>query len=468
MNITNITFSILEKIEKANKDFDLFNGGDKILVGLSGGADSVSLLLALNTLSEKYRFSLYALHVNHMIRDAEADRDEEFARSLCEKNGIEFFCERVDVPSFCKKSGESLELCARNVRYKAFENVCKTHGITLVATAHNACDNAETVLFNLVRGSGIRGLCGIPAKRSLCKGVKVIRPLIYAERCEIEEYLGFMGQNFVTDSTNTDTDYTRNFIRSRVIPMLKKINPALEQSISRTAKLHRQDEEYLCLTAKQYMTNDLHELSTLHESILSRVVINLFEEVSDETLSEFHVNRLCESIYSYDGKDTSLSFPDGMSAKLVNGKLEFIKDGGKSIKINDFEIPLCKGEMIFEENPYALYISFDQNEDIPKTLKNKENIYKKYTTDYLYFDTIPSVLSVRNRHNGDKIYASGMNKSIKRLMLNSDYCADERYFVPFVCEGDKILLVPGVCTCDDCKMSDRKKEKISVSLYKKI
>ena len=122
--------------------------------------------------------------------------------------------------------------------------------------------------------------------------------------------------------------------------------------------------------------------------------------------------------------------------------------------------------MFFEENPYALYISFDQSEDNPKTLEYKENIYKKYTTDYLYFDKIPPVLYVRNRRDGDKIFSSGMNKSIKRLMTSSDYCPDERYLVPFVCDGEKILLVPGVSVCDNCKMSEENNKRISVSLYK--
>ena len=166
MNSNNITLSFQEKIDRANTDFCLFEGCEKILVGLSGGADSTSLLLVLKELSEKYSFTLYALHVNHMIRGEEADRDEEFARVLSKKLGVEFFCERVDVPSLSKESGTSLELCARNERYRAFEKICKKYGISHVATAHNACDNAETLVFNLVRGTGLKGLCGALPKEA--------------------------------------------------------------------------------------------------------------------------------------------------------------------------------------------------------------------------------------------------------------------------------------------------------------
>ena len=197
MNNTNITFALSEKIKRADRDFSLFDGAEKILVGLSGGADSTSLLISLCELSRDFGFELFALHVNHMIRGEEADRDENFAKALCQKYGVEFFCERVDVPHLCEKEGISLELCARNVRYNAFEKVCKTHGITHVATAHNALDNAETVVFNLVRGSGTRGLCGIPPKRKLCDGVTIIRPLIYAQRTEIEEFLSQKNETFV-------------------------------------------------------------------------------------------------------------------------------------------------------------------------------------------------------------------------------------------------------------------------------
>ena len=158
MNSVNITNSFLEKIKRADEDFCLFDGAEKILVGLSGGADSTALLLSLNELSKVFGFELFALHVNHMIRGAEADRDETFAKELCKKQGVEFVCERVDVPNLAKQTGESLELCARNVRYDVFGKVCKENGITHVATAHNSCDNSETVLFNLVRGSGTKGM----------------------------------------------------------------------------------------------------------------------------------------------------------------------------------------------------------------------------------------------------------------------------------------------------------------------
>ena len=465
MNINNITFSLLEKIEKANKDFHLFDGAEKILVGFSGGADSTCLVTALKEMSEKYGFTLYALHVNHMIRGEEADKDEEFARNLCKKLGIEFICERVDVPALALEKGESIELCARNVRYDLFAKICKNFGISHVATAHNACDNTETVLLNLVRGTGTRGLCGIPPKRMLCDGVMVIRPLIYTERKHIEAFLSEKSQDFVTDSTNLDSDYTRNFLRNDILPLLRNINPSLEESFARTSRLHMNDEDYLSSEAEKFVTDDIELLSGLHESVLSRVVIKLFSRVSDETPSELHVRTLCEKIYSCGTNTTSVSFPGCITAKLEKGKLRFEKDDRERHKTCEFEYPLCEGAIFFEENPYALYISFDENKDIPQTLENEENIYKKYTTDYLYFDTIPHVLRVRNRREGDKIYSGKMHKSIKRLMNNSPYTQRERFLLPFVCDNGEVILVPGVSMHDKCRKASDKKRCITVALY---
>ena len=177
---------IFEKIKQANEKYSLFPERAKILVALSGGADSVTLLLALKEYFPD--LMLYACHVNHMLRAEEADRDSLFAKELCGRLGIPIEILKTDVAKAAKEKSLSTELCAREIRYGFFEKVCKKYGITLVATAHTASDCAETVLFNLARGSTLPGLCGIPPKRNLCDGIEIIRPLIFVSRDEIEEY----------------------------------------------------------------------------------------------------------------------------------------------------------------------------------------------------------------------------------------------------------------------------------------
>ena len=234
-----------ELILKAIEQFSLIRKGDRVTVALSGGADSMSLLYALNSLKNELGISLFAAHLNHMIRGDEALRDEQFVKAECEKLGVKLFCERANIPEIAQKNGESLELCARKVRYTFLERVSNGG---LVATAHTASDNLETMLFNLARGTAIDGLCGIPPKRDI-----YIRPLIFVTRDDVEKYCKQESVPFVTDSTNLSDDYTRNKIRHKIIPVLKEINQNAETSAVNTALNLREDASFIKLLAKEYI-----------------------------------------------------------------------------------------------------------------------------------------------------------------------------------------------------------------------
>ncbi len=462
-----ITFSLLEKIEKADREYSLFDGCAKVLVGLSGGADSTCLLLSLFSLSQKYGFEVYALHVNHMIREQEADRDELFAKELCQKMGIPFFLERVDIPHLAKEKGLSLELCARNERYASFIKTCRRLGISHVATAHNSGDNAETVLFNLVRGSSAKGLCGIPPKRPLDDGITLIRPLIYASRSEIEKYLDEMGQDFVNDSTNRDCEYTRNLLRNKVLPLLREINPSLEESILRAGSLLKKDEKYLSSIAEKNANDSLESLCVLDECILSRVIRILYGRISDEMPEEKHVYALMEKIYGFrENRNLKcrICFPDKVEAVISRGRLFFEKQR-TSTEHRPFCVNLSQGISIIPKTGFALYISFDHAEDIPETVKEGEIIYKKVITDYLYSDKIPEYLSARSRKSGDKIRLSGMNKSLKRLMNQANLDERIRFSLPVIYEKDEIIYVPYIGCCDRYKKKNSEGFSLSVSLY---
>jgi tRNA(Ile)-lysidine synthetase-like protein len=196
-------------------------------------------------------------------------------------------------------------------------------------------------------------------------------------------------------------------------------------------------------------------------------VIKLFERVSDETLSEGHIKALCNKIYGYDEGKTTVSLPGSMSAKLYRGRLSFEKDSRqKAGSRESFEQELRMGFVFFEENPYALFVTQDEGENIPETVENKEIVYKKYITEHMYFDIIPDKLFVRNRRDGDKIKSGGMNKSVKRLLLSSDIPEEDRYLVPFISGGGRLLLVPGAAKDDNLKHGG--KNCISVTLYRAV
>lgn len=271
---------LFDKIGAAIAEFDMLSDS-RICVALSGGADSVSLLIALNALSEELHLELSACHLNHALRGEASDRDELFCRELCERLGVPFYSRKINVAELAEKH-ESIEQAARRVRYAFFEEALGHFGANVLATAHNANDNAETVLLNLTRGTGLKGLCGIPPVRAFGENIenrRVIRPLIYCERAQIEAFLKGRGQASVTDATNLSEDYTRNKIRRRVLPELAEINPSILAVIARMTNNLRADSEFLDALAEEALAKarqgrgwNALELSKLPKPIKARAV----------------------------------------------------------------------------------------------------------------------------------------------------------------------------------------------------
>ena len=237
----------------------LIRPGDGVVVGLSGGPDSVFLLYALHTLQPRMGFTLWAVHVHHGIRGAEADRDEAFSEKLCAKLDIPFQAVHVAAPAYAAQHGLSLEEAARILRYEALEAARQQLGQTRaawIAVAHHLDDQAETVLHNLVRGAGLRGLAGMENRRN-----HVIRPLLSIKREDILKWLKQYDIPYVTDSTNADPHYTRNRIRSTVLPELREINPEASAHIAHSAALLREADAYFHALALQYV--DAHATLTV-------------------------------------------------------------------------------------------------------------------------------------------------------------------------------------------------------------
>ena len=237
----------------------LIRPGDGVVVGLSGGPDSVFLLYALYTLQGRMGFTLRAVHVHHGIRGAEADRDEAFSEKLCAKLDIPFQAVHVAAPAYAAQHGLSLEEAARILRYEALEAARQQLGQTRaawIAVAHHLDDQAETVLHNLVRGAGLRGLAGMENRRN-----HVIRPLLSIKREDILKWLKQYDIPYVTDSTNADLHYTRNRIRSTVLPELREINPEASAHIAHSAALLREADAYFHALALQYV--DAHATLTV-------------------------------------------------------------------------------------------------------------------------------------------------------------------------------------------------------------
>lgn len=289
----------IDKVRQTIVDYDMLSGVTAVCTALSGGADSVSLLLAMKALSEEHGFTLSACHLNHGLRDAESDGDQRFCEELCARLQIPLITKKVNIAEFSDKH-ESVEETARRVRYGFFRETLNTLGENAVlATAHTANDNAETVLINAIRGTGLAGLCGIPPVRGLGE-FSVIRPLLGCTRTDVEKFLTEKDQSYVTDSTNLSEEYTRNKIRHRVLPEIAEINPSVLEVFGRMCKSLREDNAFLEETAERALTENRTgrgynalELSKLPAPIRSRAVRRILMEGGIEP-SALRINTAAE------------------------------------------------------------------------------------------------------------------------------------------------------------------------------
>lgn len=229
-----------EKVRKTIREYNLIEKNDSIVVGVSGGPDSMTLLSILLKLKEEFNLKIYVAHVNHMLRE-NAIKDEEYVKEFCEKNNIEIFIKKANISEIAQKEKIGLEEAGRNVRYNFFEEVLKNTESNKIAIAHNLNDKVETIIMNTLRGSGVSGLKGIEAKRK-----KYIRPLIEIERYEIEKYCIENKINPRHDESNDENTYTRNKIRNIVIPYIKnEFNPNIIKTLNRLSEIIKEEDEYV-------------------------------------------------------------------------------------------------------------------------------------------------------------------------------------------------------------------------------
>ena len=307
------------------KEYSLIPKGSVVTVALSGGADSVALLYALNRLKDRLGITVKAAHLNHLIRGDEAFRDEEFVKNLCSSLDIPLICEEIDVPKLAKKQNLSLETAAREIRYEFLNRVCEGG---LIATAHTASDNLETLLLNLARGSAIGGLCGIPIKRD-----NIIRPIISVTREEIEKYCCVNNLSFVTDSTNLSDDYTRNKLRHNIVPVLRELNPKIEKTVLKTSRSVTEISNMIKSSAENYIKEnfadnklDVSKLKELNSEIAKRVIIEFVKICDSEiSLEACHI----ESIYDICLKGGKTGIPKNeltaITAAKINLKILYIE-----------------------------------------------------------------------------------------------------------------------------------------------
>jgi len=413
-----------ELVLRAIRQFSLIDKGDTVTVAFSGGADSVALLHCLNSLKEELQITVNAAHLNHSIRGDEAERDQNFVKRFCKEHNITLFCEKIDVPKYAKDNHLSIELAARELRYAFLERVCGGK----IATAHTASDNLETLIFNLTRGTALKGLCGIPPKRS-----NIIRPVIFCTRQDIEKYCSDNNLSFVTDSTNLSDDYSRNKIRHNVIPILKEINPNVENSAVKTAVSLSEDNFYLEKKANEFLFSfekedalNLVDFVSLETAVAKRVIIEYFNICYPEIrLENHHINEIFNACLCDNAK---VNLPNDLYAVVEN----------KTLKITDGEI---------------------NQKNFVVNLSKIQNVNNLFSNNMIDCDKIEGKLQVRTRCEGDKmrLYGSKYTKTLKKLFTEFKIPLDERENLPVIADDMGVIWVYKIGVSNRCAVDDTTK-----------
>jgi len=458
--------------------------GDRVIAGVSGGADSVCLFLMLLELRKKIGFDLIAVHVHHGLRGEAADQDQQFVETLCEQHRIPLEIFRVNLESIAKKRKQSLEEAGRMVRREAFDSVCKKYGGNKIALAHHQNDNAETLLWNLSRGTGLDGLGGIRPVNG-----KFIRPLLCMNRKEIEEYLAKRKQSYCIDETNAGTDYTRNKLRHLVLPILEEqVNSAAVRHMNETMEQIWELQEYMqeqVEAAYQECVQEHFEkacwiqiqqksFEIFPELIKKMVIRKGMEQVGGKkrNLSHKHVDVMMELMNKQVGR--TLNLPYEMHAKRnyegirLEKRRTYLSGEEKKARIiqecmAELNIP---GETILADRNLKLRCKILEK---PKNLSIKD-IPQKIYTKWFDYGIIKSSLYIRTRQAGDTIVIDekGHQKKLKNWFVDEKISKEVRDSQLLLAENNEILWVLGhrMSQAYQVKQSTKWILQIEVETYK--
>jgi tRNA(ile)-lysidine synthetase len=461
----------IDKIKAVIKDNELIKEGERVVVGVSGGADSVCLLLVLKEIMPLE--CITAVHINHGIRGDEAARDEDFVLQLCKRQGIRLEIRRLDVPLFARENKISEEEAGRVLRYRVFEEIRLLYKADKIAVAHNLNDVAETFLMNLSRGSGITGLTGI----KLRSGV-LIRPLIKTSRTEIEEIVTYLGEGFITDSTNNSLIYTRNRIRKRVIPELEEVNERAVSHINDACERLEKIEAYIIKEAanayKSYVTKgkDIfisNEILTLDEVIIEEVLHKALSEAAGRArdIGSVHISYLLELFNKQVGREIDLPYQvrafreyKGIRLKGSANKSE----SGESIQV----LPEL---LLHTEDVEGISTVASEEDNIRLTFEDGsvKNLSQNSCIRWFDYDKIAENVMLRFREEGDFLVISpeGDKKKLKKYFTDSKIPSDKRGEIPLVASGNEVLWIIGYRTGEGARITKSTKKLLKMEIKRK-
>jgi tRNA(Ile)-lysidine synthase len=454
----------IDKLKDTVNHFELLKKGDRVLVAVSGGPDSVALLFGLVALKSELDLKLYVAHLNHKLRGTESSEDERFVQNLASQLKLEFFSKRVDVKKEAKRQKLSVEECAREIRYQYLQKIAQKIKADKIATGHQANDQAETFLMRLLRGAGGAGLSGIPPKRG-----KIIRPLIRTTRKEIESFLKLNKITARLDSSNFLPDYYRNRIRLTLLPKIKKeFNPKIVEVLNRTADIISTQQEYIEETCER----TLSDIGIIQQD---KIIIDLKKFSSYDICLQREMIRFCTR--KLKGALNRLSFDS------VDRSLEMIRreKSGKKIKlVGKIWLEVGERELVFfvqkkkKELGYLLTIPSEVNlrngkvrikSEIPKRMP-RNFITPDQNVAYLDIDKMQKPFRLRNRRKGDRFIPLGMKgtKTLADFFTDAKVPHHRREEALILTSKGKIVWVVGYRISEEFKVTDRTKKVLKMEI----
>ena len=422
--------------------FQLICHGQRVLVGVSGGADSVALLRVLLDLSDEFGFSVSAAHFHHGIRGAEADEDEAFVRALTAEWGVPFYSERADVPKLAAENKQTLEQAAREARYAFLRRAKQLLDADVIAVAHHKQDQAESVLLHLVRGSGLTGLCGMRRKTA-----DLIRPLLNVDKAEILSFLEERNIPYRTDSTNASRESARNRLRLDVLPYLKEyLNPRVEDALAGNAELLQRDEDFLMELAAAALERARSGEGYLRELLLKEPLpirmralkLALSEHSITADIERKHLESLSELLAARTG--ATLMLP-GIEAYTSYEHLYL----GRQVPTASFCLPLkVPGDTV---TPAGIFRAMEVVGCI--------GFPKDRNVGCMDLDRLPGDLTVRSRRSGDRFHPVGApgSRKLKDFFIDRKVPREARG-VPLLCCGETVLFLPGYGVAQQVRITE--------------
>jgi len=423
-----------------NYEFGNLTKNKKVAIAVSGGSDSMALLNFMLSIAEKFAFTVVALNVEHGIRGEESVNDSKFVEDYCTDHDIELLSYKIDCLTFAKNSKLSIEESARVLRYDCFFDAIKSGRCDIVATAHHSSDNAESILFNLLRGSGLKGLTGIKANFN----DQIIRPFLKVSKAEIEEYIAKNNIPFVTDSTNLNDDYTRNHLRLNVMPEIKKAFPTAEKSLTRIAEIATEEDEFLDRLSLEYarFEDDAVYIETCAFPVLfRRATILAFKHLGiAKDWEKVHVDDVLSLTSKENG--TTINLPKGVLAvKEYDNVVIYRNDTSENI-----EIPFVCSKINFGELSFNI-------EKVAKRDVTDEMIRKGFYAD---LDKIPKTAVIRTVRSGDTFTKfGGGTKSLADYFTDIKLPLRLRDKTLIIADRNKVLAILGVAISNDVKIDEK-------------